>query len=537
MDTLRRTWNQFREIYDAMSSSQRMSLIVVTAAVVGGFAFLMFRDPSGSYRAASLGSTFSYEELVHAENTLIEKGLTDYRREGNRILVPAGEEDVYTAALLEAGTLPSDWGSELAKQVEESSIFSSPQEARTRRDAALASHLRRVLRQIPSVQDAQISWAADGARRFSRRKSDVTATVFVWPRGRQELSRSLVHSIRLGVAGAVSDLQPENVVIIDQVNERAHTAETDDALDNRLLTRISEFEKNYYEKISAALSYIDEVLVTVNVDLEKVKSSIRSKQTVSNKTVETEASDNRLTESFSQQPERAEPGNLPNQPRNLQSASGSVQQRSTEKRETDTSAVPQDITVTREQLLGAMPEAVQVSISIPDNYYRAVALQRGLTEGTNQQEKDAFQAEIDAIEQEVNANVQTAVRKTIPAASPADAVSVVSYTSVETPVPEPSTPVTETLGNAVGRWGGAVALGLFALWTLWMLNRSLGSVPQSTEPEMPDLGLHAPPEDETRPEPVHHEDHSLRDDLQSVVRDSPELTASVLAKWIQQSNR
>ncbi|MCH7688469.1 MAG: hypothetical protein IH899_17600 [Planctomycetes bacterium] len=527
---------QYRDVYQSLAPSQRMSLIVVTAIVIGGFGFLMMRDSSGSYTALSWGKAFTTEELINTEQALIAAGLSDYRREGNRIMVPAADVDRYNAVLLEEGSLPDDWGSELLKQLDQNGIFTSSEQSRTRKEAVLAKHLRRIIRQISTIEDAHVIWAPVKNRRLARGGSKVTATVFVKPKRGYELSMQLVQVLRLGVAGAVPDLQPTDVVIIDQANEKVYEAETGDAFDGKLLSRIQQFEKMYYDKVASALSYIDGVLITVNVDLEKVKSSVKRSQKLGSKSFEASTNVKKRDDTFRQQPDRGEPGTRPNQPRNLQTANGNLKTRSTSENNTNTQSIPLDVTITQEQLSGAMPEAVQVSVSIPDDYYRAVALIKGISEGTTPAEKDAFQSEVDIIKGTVKTDVESVVMRNIPLNSAAASISVVSYTPIDRDIPETVQPMTETVVNVVSQWGGAVALGLFALWTLWMLNKSMVKLPEIQDGAIPGLAVHSPDDETENKVDVPEEKHetSVREELQSIVRDSPELTASVLSKWIQE---
>ena len=536
METIRRTFKQYRDVYQSLAPSQRMSLIVVTAIVIGGFGFLMMRDSSGSYTALSWGKAFTTDELINTEQALIAAGLSDYRREGNRIMVPAADVDRYNAVLLEEGSLPDDWGSELLKQLDQDGIFTSSAQARTRKEAVLAIHLRRVIRAIPTIDDAQVIWAPAKNRRSVRGNHKVTATVFVKPKRGYELSMQLVQVLRLGVAGSVSDLQPSDVVIIDLVKGKAYEAESDGDFNGKLLSRIQQFEKMYYDKLASALFYIDDVLITVNVDLEKVKSSVRKSQKLGTKSFEAFSIVKKRDDTSRQQPNQADPGTRPNQPRNLQLAEGNVKTRTTSANDTNTRSIPLEITITEEQLSGAMPEAVQVSVSIPDDYYRAVALIKGISEGTTPAEKDAFQSEVDIIKGTVKTDVESVVMRNIPLNSAAASISVISFTSIAQEIPETVQPMTETVVNVVSQWGGAVALGLFALWTLWMLNKSMVKLPEMQEGAIPGLAVHSPEEEMENKEDVLEEKHetSVREELQSVVRDSPEVTASVLTKWIQE---
>lgn len=496
----------------------------------------MMRGSSTSYAALSWGKSFTTEELMNAEQTLSEAGLNDFRREGNKIMVPASEAETYHAALAEGGSLPLNWGSELEKQMEKGGLFSTPEDVNTRKMAALSNYLDRVLSAIPAIEKASVVLAPSKKRGYSQRGSSVTAAVNVTPRRGHELTMQLVQGIRVSVANAVPDLNSTGVVIFDQRNGKAHTAETDDAYDNKLLTRIQQFEKDYYTKITSALSYIDDVIVTVNVDVEKIKTSVRRSQKLDPKSFETFTNSRKDEDTSREEPDRGEPGNKPNQPRNLQMANGDIKTRTTKKTDSTVQNIPIDVTHLEEVMIGAMPEAVQVSISIPEDYYVAVAAKQGFAEGTTQQEKDAFQASVDLIRQNVKTNVEETVKRNIPQGSPVDSISVIAYTPIDSEEIDTSPTMTQSVGNAMSQWGGAIGLGLFALWTLWMLNKSMTKLPDINEEMVASLNIHQPEEEEeeTEDDMADLRETSLRDGLQSVVRDSPELTASVLAKWIQE---
>ena len=543
MDSLNRTFSQFRDLFVKMSPSQRITLVLLPAMILGAFWLLMFRNNSSSYVALSWGKAFTFEELINAERALIGAGLSDFHREGARIMVPAGEVERYNAALLEGGGFPSDWASEMEKQFDKGGLFPSDRQSRERKRIALAKALRRVIRAIPAIDDAEVIWTTLPGRRFSK-SSSVKATVFIRPRGGRELSAMLVQSLRSAVAHSVANLKPSDVVVFDQVKQVAYTPDQEgDPFGGRLLARINQFTDMYRGKIDEALSYIPHVLVTVNVELEKLKSSAeRIHQYDKKNSVITLESEERKTQSSNQRSPRGKVGVGANTGLSLQSQTGPAKQQQLDESNLETVRVP-SYTIQDKTYIAAMPQAVQVSVSIPEEYYRKAAVKEqqrlGKTEGETDAEKEAFRKTIEdsipTIRQQVNDKVTATVTKATGVKAPDDSIAVDSYERVEPDVEEPNLSITETLSNAVSQWGGVAGLVVFALWALWMLNKSMPKLPDEVSSESP-AALPAMAEEEQEAEEKFIPETTKRDELQVVVRDNPEMAAAVLGRWIQSGN-
>jgi flagellar M-ring protein FliF len=542
MDALRRTLLQYRDLFRSLSPSQRGTLVAVPLMVGVALAFLLWNGRSSSYVALSWGKTFTTEELMSAEQTLIEAGLNDFRREGRRLLVPRNEVDRFNAALLEGGTLPQGWGDELEKQlVNNASPFRTQQQSEAGRDVALARTLERMIQAVPDVERASVIWARSNAgRRTFGRDPRVTATVTVKPRKGREISTRLVQSLRAAVAGMIPDLNSADVTVFDSSTGLAHSPESEeDAFDSRVLTRIRQFERDYQTKIGEALSHIPDVLVTVHVDIDNLKTSITQERSVDpKKTVTIQESTRRDDEKFTQQPLRAEPGAVPNVGRNLQVAGGPQQQRTSTVDTTSSVNVPW-VQLRQEAIIGAMPKAVQVSVKIPEDYYEAVAVKQGLTRGGTDAEKAAFKKAVDEIRTREEANARQTATVLIPASSPPTAVNVSSYVAVE-PVEEPIPVSTiDTVSRIAAEWWSAAALAAFALFALWMLKKTMPRLPDAAPAAVnPDLFRPGPAatavaSEESLEQNDRPREPTRRDKVQTIVRDNPEMTATLLSRWIE----
>ncbi|WP_144986881.1 hypothetical protein [Gimesia aquarii] len=535
MDTIKKVYQQFNELLQSMSGSQRAILLAVPLLMMIAFGVLFFRDKNSSYVSLSLGKDFTTQEVIHAEEVLLRAGLTDFSRKGQRIMVPQNEVPRYNAALIEGGGLPTDWASEWQEQFEKSSMFVSKDQLQVMRDIALGNQLRRMIRAIPAIEDASVMWARSKKRlRWNNTTPEVTATVMVKPRPGRDLTPVLITSLRAAVSTMVPDLTVDSVTVFDQSTGTSYTTEDkNNAFDSQFITWVNKHTKNYQDKIHDSLSYIPDVLVNVNVDVENLKRYVERKQEISTDAKVTLQSKEQSSErSISSKPVKSEPGARSNQPNSLSVARGNEKNEKVTETNNESITAP-SFTWTEKEFVAAMPSTVQVSVSIPEDYYEAVAVKRGTKKGEAEADIAAFKQATDAIKTEVETNIQKQVQKLIPSQSAVDAVSVSSYVRVDPDVPEIALPITESVGEFMSQWGSTIGLGLFAIWALWMLNKSMPQVKdvdQDLVNPLAELAANSTQEEEEEKPAV---EPTQRDEVQLQVRDNPEVAAIVLSKWIQ----
>jgi flagellar M-ring protein FliF len=538
MDVLNRTARQFRELFSRMTPSQRGTLIVVPLLVVAAFAMLLWSQPGASYTALSWGKVFSTDELMKTEQALIEANLTGFRREGQRIMVPAGEADRYNAALLEYDAMPEDMGSELLRKFENLGPFSTDRQRQDMKEALLLQELQRMIMAVPDIEHARVGIANSGRPSSWSRKSHVTANVTVRPRAGRELSQRLVTSLRAAVSSMVPDLKPSDVTIFDVVNAVSYTGESpDDPFNSGPVNRIRELTRQYEQQIQKDLSYIPGVGVTVHVDVDNLKSSVTRSQVVDpKKSADVYSSEFTTTDNVQQRPPKGEAGLRANQPGAL--AASAAPERTRQLNETGTNAIRGvSFEVTEKALIAAMPKAVQVSVKIPRDYYREIADQR-----TAAGEKDPTRTDAVQIEQEVLASVQKSVARLIPTGSPVEAITVTSFERVATDAADPPIVWSIRVTDLIRQWGGPAGMVLLALAALVILRRQMKTLPAEASSMADAAGLTAGqtipgmPGAVTAPAPLEEivlKDMPKRELIQNLARDNPEMTANVIGKWLQ----
>ncbi len=511
MDVLPRITRQLFELLRAMSPVQRATFVAVPVLVLAGLSWLVVFNRPDDHQAVLFGKTFASDELAVAEKALNHAGLLNYRREDRKLLVPATELDRYNAALVEFDAVPPDLGSQLLKQFETLGPFSTDRHRQEMKDALLLQELRRMIKAVPDVEDARVTVANSGRRVGFGQKPRVTANVSVKPRAGRELTARLVASLRQAVASMVPDLMPADVTVFDVARGQAYSGEqADDPLDGLLIQRVREFTRQYEQQIQKAISFIPNATVAVHVDLDNLKSSVTRKEHI------------RVTDDWMRS----------NRPGSVQLAghedADSMRHSAGFRGPADG---PTDFTheVSERELLAAMPRAVQVSVSIPRDYYRDIAARRKVQGETNNRRLD-----LDSIEEEILTKVERTVGRLIPVDSPHDAISVTSVDRMPIEHAEQALTAADQLTVLAWRHGGSCALGLFAVWALWMLSRLSVAVPATgtaqgyTPPERSTETLAAPAiAQQTVAEPAHRE-MDLRDQSVAPAESDPAATFAAL---------
>ncbi|MCA8987841.1 MAG: hypothetical protein KDA78_09390 [Planctomycetaceae bacterium] len=536
MEILQETFRQFRDLFRAMPNSQRMTLVLVTFLVVGGFGYLLWdRTTDGSFAPVSVGKTFTVAELIRAEETLLQQGKTDFKRRGQRLLVPASRVEEYNAALLAAGSLPQNWAEEWEQQFTGMGPFANNKQMDTRKEIARAKLASQMLTALPDVDFADVVWDQEDKARWPAQPK-TTATVSVRPKPGHEISTQLVHAIRVSIAGMKANLSPGDVTVLDLGRGIAHQeSDENDPFNDRVLQRIQQLKDMYRNDILSAIDYIDDVRVAVNVDIDNIKTSV-SREQVMQSTGSTLYSENTNVKSNSNQyATQREPGQNANGPLNLaaQQAPQQTDDRSTTKEATLTAP---SYKVIEQAVIGALPENVRVSVVIPESYFRVVAMQSG--EITAESTEDEIRQAAKKYQPDVEAAIKSRVSKIIPIPA---GQSVDDYIDVGSYVPTPQekqvyiTPWTETFSMFISQWGSAIGLGLFALWAFWMLNKTVKNQKTVEIPEFEPVARKSTEEQEEEysDDLTPAADTKRVDHLQHLVRKNPDMTVSIISDWIQ----
>ena len=537
---------QTLSVWQSLATSQRLTLGVVVALLVGAFGWMMVRETGDRRVPLFTGKAFSVEESMNAQDILAAAGLTDFEQRGSQLYVPVGDVERYSAALVAGGGLPMNWAEEWEKQNSALGQFTGSLEREATKEMARGKQVARLLTQIPDIAWADVVWDED-SRPGWRTAPKARATVSLRAVPGRSITPKLVLAARRAVAGSKKHLAPEDVVVIDVVTGDSYDGHENGEFGDKVLARMNQLETMYRNKILDTLDYIDGVRVAVNVTLDKIESSRRRSQRVNPKEVLAVAEDTFSSEERSQRSNTlAEPGAGPNAAIDLQNGRNPGQTSSLDE-QTGSIIQTASFEITEDQIVGLLPQAVTVAVSIPKEHYRMVALRSAGLTGRKDLTEDEIEAVTQQMEAEYAPKIQQRIRMMLPDAGPQatddDVVKVDTFVKPEQKDALESLPITWTVADMVRTWGRPVALILLSLAALYVVNQSLKR-PLPDLPPMPqppaaaasaadggdseaaeledDLPLLRPP------------DNRKREHLQTVVRDNPELAASVVASWVSE---
>ena len=160
------------------------------------------------------GGSFTSDELRQMPGAFRAAKLTGFRIEGQRVRVPTHDAERFTQVVASIRSASDGRGDEFAKVREQTNIFTNSRERSELNDQARAKELAKIIRGIPGIDDAAVLW--DRSHRTSLRgNGKLTATISVRPKSDFDVTRVVANSLRQTVAGAIADLRPENVIVLN----------------------------------------------------------------------------------------------------------------------------------------------------------------------------------------------------------------------------------------------------------------------------------------------------------------------------------
>ena len=518
MDVLPRIIRQLTERFHEMSSAQRVMTFVVLTTVSCGFSWLVYTNQRADLQPVSFGKVFPTDELASAEQALISAGLTDFRRDGQRILAPVKDLDKYNAALLEFDALPADLGSQMLKQFETLGPFSTDRQRQQMKDALLLQELRRMIKAVPDVEDAHVVIAASERRTGWNKSPRSTANITLKPRPGREISATLINSLRHVVANMVPDLKSTDVTIFDVSRGEAYVGEiADDPAEKLCQLRSKEYSKQLEQKVLKALAHIRQIGVAVHVDIEAIRSVVvRHEPSSSPHQVEQVASHSAPT----------------NEERPYQAGFRGAADGLTDVGRTET----------EKQIADILPRATRVSVSLPRDFIREIEKRR-----MAKRDRSTEQIDPSLLEDEVITQVERIVGRLIPENAPMDAVSVTCVDRLANDsVDGKSKLLDDPLLAVLQQWSipaSIAAASLLVLVALQMMRKTISPIEDTPQNEVAVQPLaeinEALPEITSpvnrTPEVVKDRAALLRDEIRTMVASDPAASAALLSQWLSES--
>jgi flagellar M-ring protein FliF len=550
MDFLNKAYAQISDLFRSLTPGTQLVAVLLAGAIVVGLVYVVQYQGSSGDEFLLGGRPFSDAELTAIEAAFAKARLGGSKLEGNRIRIPRGNKAEYLAALADNNALPADFYKHLNEATDSDSPFSSTKALEMRRWNAKQKELALIISRMRGISAATVQFdeiEKDGFRRLKEKRAVVAVQT-----SQGALEETQVKAIRNLIAGAYAGLDKRNVTITDMTSGLSFAAIGEDgtgAEESIYAATKEKFERDWRKKIVEQLAMIPNVVVGVNVELTpEIKHTTQSVK-LDPKPVAVQSSEFSKESSVTTPNNAGRPGAVPNgvgnQPVALAAApTPTLNSQNTESR-SETRNLPGQERSTVERA-GLVPTMVTASIDVPRSYLGKIWKERNALL-PDQAGKQPDAAEIAKIETETVKKIQEIVRNLLPpvekGTNPWPHITVTTYTDIPSPAPAPPT-FADTASTWLASNWQSVALVVVALASLLMLRGMLRHTPSpAAAAAAASAAAHydepAAEEAEEEPQTVKMLSRAfsgggpnLKEELQSLVKENPDVAASVLRAWI-----
>jgi len=557
MDILNKSYAQLVELFSSMSGGARLITGLLMVFVIITLTYSVTHEVSGPDAYLFGANPLTDREVTVVSVAFSKMGLNDWDTTGNRIRVPRDQRYTYLAALADNDSLPNFPFSALSKLSKNSSIWSSENQRQDNLKIANEIELSLMIRKMSGIDNAVVKYKETREGTFSKRDRKVTGVVSVWPTPGIELTDKRVASIQNTVAAAVAS-KPELVKVVDMISgETCSDNLSDSGAGSNEYQRSRRLWENFFsDKVRAALSYIPDASVVVNVNFDEKLRERRTAKVVDSESSFAAAIPTSGQSTFSPNPPDDPNGRrLPTRGNSSAELSHKTHIQNISESETTTKTPSRDIVKTTKADL--VPTTVTVAIGIPKSYYRNLwKKENPFQEGHKSTLRTTEQ--MATFEESINHDIRRLVTNSVPTiqstTNPSDAITVVSFENTLVP-PVTDPPATARVANWLNQnWStlGMMGIGVFSLLILRSMIRSIPPVATSpvvaleetisssnslstSPPETEGADNDSGNPDSGNPELFLHRratTSTIRDELAEVVRDDPEAAAKVLSTWI-----
>jgi flagellar biosynthesis/type III secretory pathway M-ring protein FliF/YscJ len=269
--------NQLKSLLASLSPAMRAGVGVALVALVLSGVFWCYQSWGGAYEYLLGGRTFNASEMTAAQAAFAKAKLADAQIEGARIRVPRGAEASYVAAMAEEGVLPDDFHKTLDKALSQLNAFTPPKSQEAMINNARQRALADIIRNMRGIEQAAVLIDRRPDRGFAR-KELVTASVTVWPQAGHPLEPRTLDSIRRLVQSSVAGLSLESVMVLTDAGVAASASDSP-GNGHDYLSALTKHKNEIEATVLAALSFVPQVRVAVNVELHReLESSEETRQ-------------------------------------------------------------------------------------------------------------------------------------------------------------------------------------------------------------------------------------------------------------------
>ncbi len=538
MDFVKRYWTTIWAQMEGLPASTKLAVgsLVVILLLVGFIAMLYAGQPE-MVPISQFAASRSDQVVARLDSAGIDAEL----RTGS-VYVPV-DSRVDAIAMLAREDLLSDDAASAFAAVTNSNPWETGEQGRRRYLIATQEYLNAVARKFKGVQSAEVVISTPERVGFGRSSVRPSASVTVTMQGSASVDPHLVQSLAGLVSGAVAEMRPQDVVVLDANRGRQHTvADEDDPVPTEVVELVRHQEEYHRKKIEDMLRHIQGVIVAVKVSTDPIRREVRETRAYEEaEPLRSEMESETLSRDFDP---AGEAGTRPNAGMTIESGNLLVR----ELTETQSSREYGDKLLTSQakiEMAGHQVKQINVTINVPRSYFV------NIFKANNPEAEDPDDAALDPV---LTSQLET-IRKQVTPLVAADTPGVIEASMVYdqaflTPAAAGAGGggfIGNMAGGGMGTTIAAGGLGVFSLMLLlFMVKRATKPQELPSVEELAGVPPRLPSDEELIGEADEvesamsgvelndndMESRQLAEQIGEMIKASPRDAGSLLGKWV-----
>lgn len=362
MDFAKKYWTTIRAQMEGLPAATKLlvgSLVVIMLLV--GFIALLYAGKPETVPVSRFADGRSEEVVMRLDAA----GITAEIKNG-QVYVPAAQR-IDAIALLAREDMLSENASTAFAAVTGGSPWETDAQGRRNFLIATQNYLNAVARKFKGVRSAEVVVSLPERVGFGRTAVRPSASVTVTMNGSQAVDQKLVASFAGLVSGAIAELRPQDVIVLDANHGRKHTiANQDDVIPTEVIELVRHQEEYHRRKIEEMLSTIPGVIVAVKVSTNPIRREVREERKFSEtEPLKVEENTEMTSKSFDN---GGEAGARPNTQLTIETGD-TLSQETTEIMSRSEFGEKQLVSTSQIEMAGHQVEQINVTINVPRSYF------------------------------------------------------------------------------------------------------------------------------------------------------------------------
>ncbi|MCS7465845.1 hypothetical protein NZK35_04040 [Stieleria sp. ICT_E10.1] len=210
----------------ASALSRAVACVIAGLLIVGGIYYIAPAGSTETMEPLFGGRVLREMELSQVEFAFSKAGLSDWRREEGRMLIPRETRHEYLAALEQASAHPYALQSSVEEALGEAPYFESESARRTRHQYAKAHDLGRKIAAFDDILWASVDYDEQSAGAFDGRTIQSASVLLVSDSGKP-IAPGRISMIQNLVAGAYAGMEADQVTVTDTSARKTYNGSDD----------------------------------------------------------------------------------------------------------------------------------------------------------------------------------------------------------------------------------------------------------------------------------------------------------------------